>query len=465
MTAPPDKSRALPIHPSTVHTPKSSPVLSETGAIADTIGYSAALPPLRSDPSFWGMATTQFLGAFNDNLFKQLTLLLATPSAAAVAATHVKDRQGEAQMIFAAAFLIFSGFAGYISDRYSKRLVVISAKVAEIGIMFLGFLCFLAYGRDGLNMLFVVLFLMGTHSAFFGPAKYGILPEIVRPSDLPRANGLFLMLTFLAIIFGTAIAGLLLKDEHWPIWSGSLVCMGIAVVGTLTATLVRRVPAAQPDLKHSLANWGVPKSVRLLLRNDHQLFWANIVYAIFWMVGGIVLQTVNALGKTQLGRNDLETGLLAASIGIGIAAGCVLGGYLSGDRVNRTVVVGGAIGVVISLLLLAIPGGDHGQLVGFYGSFPLLVCVGLFSGMFIVPVQVLLQSRPPKEEKGRLIATMNQCSWVGIILGAVLWEVCLKVLAATDWPRSSVFAITALLMVPVALFYRPTDEQLSHTAV
>ncbi len=420
------------------------------------------LPPLNRDTSYWGMAITQFLGAFNDNLFKQLTLLLATPTAANAALA--KDRQGEAQMIFAAAFLIFSGFAGFVADRFSKRLIVICAKIAESGIMFLGFLCFFTYGRDGLNALFVVLFLMGTHSAFFGPAKYGILPEMVRPSDLPRANGMFLMLTFLAIIFGTALAGLLLRSEDWPIWSGSLVCMGIAVVGTLTATLVRRLPPAQPNLKHTLAAWGVPKSVRDLLRKDHQLFWANVVYAIFWMVGGIVLQTVNALGKTQLGRNDLETGLLAASIGIGIAAGCILGGYLSGDRVNRSVVVGGVIGLVVSLLLLAIPGGEHGQLLGYYGSFPVLICVGVFSGMFIVPVQVLLQSRPPKAEKGRLIATMNQCSWIGIILGAVLWEVCLKLLSATGWPRSAVFAITALLMLPVAIFYRPTDEKLSHDA-
>lgn len=421
-----------------------------------------SLPPLNRDTSYWGMAITQFLGAFNDNLFKQLTLLLATPTAANAALA--KDRQGEAQMIFAAAFLIFSGFAGFVADRYSKRIIIICAKVAEIGIMFLGFLCFFTYGRDGLNALFVVLFLMGTHSAFFGPAKYGILPEMVRPADLPRANGMFLMLTFLAIIFGTALAGLLLRSEVWPIWSGSLVCMGIAVVGAFTALLVRSVPPAQPNLKHTLAAWGVPKSVRDLLRNDHQLFWANVVYAIFWMVGGIVLQTVNALGKTQLGRNDLETGLLAASIGIGIAAGCMLGGYLSGDRVNRSVVVGGVIGLVISLLLLAIPGGEHGQLLGFYGSFPVLICVGLFSGMFIVPVQVLLQSRPPKAEKGRLIATMNQCSWIGIILGAVLWEVCLKLLSATGWPRSTVFAVTALLMLPVAIFYRPKDEKLSHDA-
>src|SRR5687768_3414875 len=181
---------------------------------------SDALPPLYQDRSFWGMATTQFLGAFNDNLFKQLILLMATPTAAEAAAKIGHDRQGTAQLIFASAFLIFSGVAGYVSDRISKRRVVIAAKIAEIGIMFLGVLGFYFYGREGLNGLLVVLFLMGVHSAFFGPAKYGILPELIRKSDLPRANGLFLMLTFLAIIFGTALAGVLLNHSGHREWLG-----------------------------------------------------------------------------------------------------------------------------------------------------------------------------------------------------------------------------------------------------
>lgn len=445
----------------TTNEPRRSSILVASSDIAPA---HDELPELYHDSSFWGMAVTQFLGAFNDNLFKQLILLLATPTAVAVAAGTAKDRQGQAQIIFAAAFLLFSGFAGYISDRFSKRRVVICAKLAEIGIMFLGFLGFWWYAHTGLNGLLLVLFLMGTHSAFFGPAKYGILPEIVRPIDLPRANGLFLMLTFLAIIFGTALAGLLLKYSGERIWMGSLACMGIAILGSLTALTVRPVPAAQPGLKHSFAAWGVPKEIRKLLREDHQLLWAIVVVAVFWMVGGIVLPTVNALGKTQLGLGDLPTGVLAASMGVGIALGCVLGGYLSRGRVNQSVVVGGAIGTVISLLLLALPGGQHGQLLGFYGSIPVLILVGLFSGMFIVPVQVALQSRPPREEKGRVIATMNQFSWIGIILGAVLWEICLGILHVTGWPRSTIFAVTALLMVPVAILYRPTDEPLADDA-
>ena len=210
----------------------------------------SALPSLYADRSFWGMSVTQFFGAFNDNVFKQLLLLLATPSAAAIAAgAEKKDLQSEAMIVFAAAFLLFSGLAGFLSDKISKRTVIIGAKVAEIFVMFAGLMGFYYYETIGFTGMLVILFFMGLQSAFFGPAKYGILPEMVRESDLPRANGVFLMFTFLAIIFGTAVAGLLLGLLGEKIWVASFVCIAIAVVGTLTSLLVRRVPVADPSLK------------------------------------------------------------------------------------------------------------------------------------------------------------------------------------------------------------------------
>jgi acyl-[acyl-carrier-protein]-phospholipid O-acyltransferase/long-chain-fatty-acid--[acyl-carrier-protein] ligase len=418
----------------------------------------ARLPPLARDTSFWGMAATQFLGAFNDNLFKQLILLLATPTAAQLAAGTAKDRQGEAQFVFAASFLIFSGFAGFVADRVNKRRVVILSKVAEIVAMLLGMIGFFCYGTIGLTGMLVVLFLMGAQSAFFGPAKYGILPETLRAGDLPRANGIFLMLTFLAIIFGTALAGPLSGGR---LWLGSMMCVGIAIVGTATSFLVRRVHPAQPELKHQWSQWGVSRHMRQLLWRDRELLWAILAVAVFWMVGGVVLPTVNALGITQLGLGEDRTSLLTASVGLGIAVGCVVGGYLSRGRVNRTVVTIGSWGIVATLAVMSLPGGQHGHLLGFWGSIPVLILVGLSAGLFIVPVQVELQSRPPKEEKGRMIATMNQFSWVGVILGAVLYQACLSVLNATGWPRSTIFGITAVLILPVAIFYRPQDEPLS----
>lgn len=422
------------------------------------------LPQLSRDGSFWSMAATQFLGAFNDNLFKQLILLLATPTLAQLEKGSGTDLQSRAQYVFAAAFLIFSGFAGFLSDRYSKSRIVRICKVAEIGIALLGMIGFFYFDRIGVNGMFVVLFLMGTHSAFFGPAKYGILPELVRPHDLPRANGVFLMLTFLAIIFGMAAAGAVLAGFHDRIWIGSIACVIVAIAGTITSLGIRALAPARSDLKYNWTCWLIPRDTLRLIWQNGALLWAMVAVTMFWLVGGVVLQTVNALGKSQLGLGELKTSGLAAAIGLGTAIGCMLGGYLSRGRINAKVVTAGAVGTVAMLLLMSLPGSDHGHLLGFYGSLPVLVLLGTFSGMFIVPVQVTLQSVPPADEKGRMIATMNQFSWVGVILGAVVYNACLDLLTRTGWPRASIFGVTALLMLPVAIFYRPKDEQLADSA-
>ena len=413
------------------------------------------------------MAITQFLGAFNDNLFKQLILLLATPVAAQAAANEQgEDLQWAAMFVFAAAFLVFSGFAGFLSDRFSKRPLIILAKAAEIAIMLLGMIGFLFYAKIGFGGMLLVLFLMGTQSAFFGPAKYGILPEMVRGRDLPRANGIFLMLTFLAIIFGVALAGALLNwFGHGRVWIASLACVAIAILGTMTSLLVRPLPAAQPRLKYDWTCWTVSTEILGLLRQDRELLRAVVVVSIFWMIGGIVQPALNALGKTQLGLDELRVSALSAAVGIGIAAGCMLGGYFSRNRINPRVVTVGATGLIATMIAMSLPGGQQRHLLGYWGSVPVLVLMGVFTGMFIVPIQVLLQSRPPRGDKGRMIATMNQCTWLGIIFSAVLYKLCIEALDATGGPRNLIFAVSAAIMLPVAIFYRPPDEQLGEPTV
>jgi len=157
---------------------------------------------LFKDRSFWGVVITQFLGAFNDNLYKQLMLLMAIPG---VGALIQGDRQGWATTVFSLPFVLLSSTAGYLADRYSKSQIITICKIAEIAITLLAVTAFWFYGNIGDYGTWTVLVLMGTHSAFFGPSKYGILPELFRDKYLPRANGLILMTTFLAIIFGSRL--------------------------------------------------------------------------------------------------------------------------------------------------------------------------------------------------------------------------------------------------------------------
>ncbi len=423
--------------------------------------------PLFSDPSFYGMTATQFLGAFNDNLFKQLMLLLAIPLGAA-AATKA-DEQGFATMVFSLPFILFSGYAGYLSDRFSKRTVIVLAKVAEIGIMLLGVAAFLSYDLAGYRGLLVVLFLMGTHSAFFGPGKYGILPELFRKADLPLANGVILLTTFMAIIFGTASAGVLgslagdaaAQRDPQRLWVGSAICIGIAVLGMLASLLVRRTPAADPRLQFRLSALAIPRETRGLLASDRPLFWALLASCVFWLISGITLQAVNSLGQAQLRLGDLRTSIMTATIGVGIAFGAVVAGLLCRGKPDFRIVTAGAWGIVICMGVLSVSlptaDGPPRHLLGFLGSIPFLIIAGISAGMFAIPVQVFIQTRPPENQKGQTIATMNLTNFIAIFLSGVLYKVFDLVVTGLDWPRSPIFALTALLMLPVAIFYKPRE--------
>ncbi|MCE9528206.1 MAG: MFS transporter [Planctomycetales bacterium] len=423
--------------------------------------------PLFGDLSFYGMTATQFLGAFNDNLFKQLMLLLAIPVGAA-AATKA-DEQGLATMVFSLPFILFSGYAGYLSDRFSKRTVIVLAKVAEIGIMLLGVAAFLSYDVAGYRGLLVVLFLMGTHSAFFGPGKYGILPELFHKADLPLANGVILLTTFLAIIFGTASAGILgslagdaaAGRDPQRLWVGSAICIGIAVLGTVASLLVRKTPAANQKLQFSLSSLAIPRETRVLLAADRQLFWALLASCVFWLISGLTLQAVNSLGQAQLQLGDLRTSILTATIGLGIAFGAVAAGLLCRGKPDFRIVTAGAWGIVICMgvLSISLPSaeGPAVHLLGFWGSIPLLIIAGISAGMFAIPVQVFIQTRPPENQKGQMIATMNLTNFIAIFLSGAIYKLFDLIVDSLNWPRSPIFAFTALLLLPVAIFYRPRE--------
>jgi len=440
---------------------------------------SAAAHPL-SNPSFVGYVATQFLGAFNDNLFKQLMLLLAIPTVVAgvaagggvgaeggAAAGGGADLQGFATIIFGFPFVIFGGVAGYLADRFSKRRVIVLSKAAEIVVMVMGLFAFLAAPVIGFSGLWVVMFLMGTQSAFFGPGKYGILPEMMQPNQLARANGIVLMTTFIAIIFGTALAGplkelagngqvdQLMAARH--LWIASIVCILIAVVGTLVSLWVRPVSPAAPNLAFSWEYLLVPKSMRGLLAVDRPLLLALGASCVFWMIAGLTVQAVNSLCKVQLGLSDTLTSLMVALISIGIAVGGVTAGWLSrnaGVTNDQRVIRWGMWGVVISCALLSVTLPGIGLLVGRWGLPLVLIALGAAAAFFSIPIQVFLQSRPPTELKGRMIAVMNQANFFAIVMSGALYIVLDRLAISQGWPRSSIFAAMALLFLPVALFYR-----------
>ncbi|MDA1053143.1 MAG: MFS transporter [Planctomycetota bacterium] len=422
--------------------------------------------PLLSDRSFIGMTATQFLGAFNDNLFKQLMLLLAIPVGAA--ASLEQDQQAVATIVFALPFILFSGYAGFLSDRYSKRRVIVLSKVAEIVVMLLGLFAFASFATVGYQGLLVVLFLMGMQSAFFGPGKYGILPEMLPKEQLPRANGIILMTTFLAIIFGTAAAGFLgdnfideMAAPEWRaigLWKGSLICVVIAVAGTLTSLWIRRLGPAKPKLTLELDSLVIPAATRRLLAVDRPLLLALFASCVFWLVAGIAIQAVNSLGLVQLGLDKFQTSVLTASIGLGISIGAVIAGRLSHGRAEFRIVRVGLWGLVLFLGILSLSHADGTHGLGFQGSIVFLPLLGVAAGFFAIPVQVFIQDRPPKDQKGRMIAVMNFVNFIAILLSGVLYGLFDRIVQWQGWPRSAIFAMMAAIVLPLAILYRPKNQ-------
>lgn len=411
--------------------------------------------PYTRDRAFWGMTATQFLGAFNDNIFKQLVLLLCTAYVVKIAARG-DSWQALAQAAFALPFVLFSGLGGYLSDRFSKRTIVVSCKVGEIVVMGCGAASLLlipADSRAGLLALCGVLFLMGSQSAFFGPAKYGILPEMLREEDLPAANGLIQMTTFLAIIFGTVLAGQSVVAFRATLWVVTAMCVAIAVTGTLTSLLVRRTPIAQPELRLTTDALWINCDLRSLLRSDRLLLQVLLISTLFWFLGGAVIPAVNGFGEFNLKLGEDRTSLMAAMMGIGIAIGCPVAGLVSRGRIRFGLVRVGAAGIFLSLgTVSAAPhlGLSVAQVEQLCRGA--LVCLGFFGGLFAVPLQVFLQTRPPKSQKGRMIGSMNLVNWIGILVAALFHMISASVFGKG---ASISFVVLGLMILPIAIWFRP----------
>lgn len=458
-----------------------------------TTRNEAELAGVGSRP-FNAFLTAQFLGAFNDNYFKQLVLLVCAGATAAGSTSGGSFPWKELAMAaFALPFVLFSGLGGYLSDRCSKRSVIVGCKVAEIGIVAVGLGVLLVPGLAPgvqLTSLVAMLCLMGTHSAIFSPSKYGILPELFRADQLRPVNGAVQMTTFLAIIFGMVAAGVALDEIGSRLWIGSSMALIPAVVGSLAAMMIPRGSAAEPGLRLTWDNWFVPGSVLTLLRGNRDLVLAIMVSALFWFLGGVTQMSVTTLGEQTLSLSSTRTSVLAAGMGIGIAAGCVVAGFLGRPGSGSSWTVAGAWLLVLSMSLVAVLGsGLFGQpasagvegaaetilqrlLVADFLEWALrgsMVLLGFSAGIFVVPVQVYLQQAPPAELKGRLLGVQNLATWIGILFSAAysfLVGLLLKLVGGESGDlrlQWAMFLTLAVMLIPVGCFYRLPERGVNGT--
>ena len=364
---------------------------------------------LLRNSGFRAFLSTQFLGALNDNLYKTIVSLRAVQ----VAASAGLDYLSIAGAVFVLPFLLFSGYSGHLADKVSKRSVMISVKVFEIGVMTLGLAVFFT---SRMEWMLAVLFLMALHSTIFSPAKYGFVPELLQTKDLSRANGLLEMTTFVAIVLGTSISSFLFaywKDEAWKM---GVVMMSVAITGLAISF---GIPRTEPVPTEDKFRWNpfaeVVTGTRHLLRDSSM--WLTVVgISYFWMLGALFQLDLFFYGSEVLHASDVQIGFMVTALAVGIGAGSLLAGKLSGDRVDLGFVPVGSALMGLCSIALAGAKGSYGWSVAW------LSALGLASGLFIVPLNAFLQGRSERGEKGRMIATNNFFNTIGLMLASgALW--------------------------------------------
>ena len=376
-------------------------VLEQPASSAQRQEKPVLLQPWRR--GFWSLVVTQFQGAFNDNAYKNLVVFLILGTGLAKAD---RDRLVlVAGALFSVPFILFSMTGGFLADRFSKRTVTIGTKLFEIFVMLLA-AAGLAW--QNLNLEMAAIFLASTQAAFFGPSKYGLLPELLPEPKLSWGNGVIELGTFLAAIAGL-VSGAFLADAfhgHQG-WSG-VIFIGLSLVGLFISLGITKVPAADPAKKYRANPLGDLWEQVRLIRKDRVLWLAVLGNTYFWFLGALLSANIVFYGEDVLHATSTRTGILQAAVAIGIGFGSLAAGYLSSGKVEYGLIPLGSVGMTVLGILLSFPG------LSFAHVLILLSALGFSAGFFAVPVNALIQHRPDEKDKGGVIAAANLLSFVGI---------------------------------------------------
>ena len=384
-----------------------------------TRGQFGLMASKRFAPFFW----TQFFGAFNDNVFKNALLLTLVYGATGQSASLWGNLAAGA---FILPFFIFSATAGQLADKCEKAGLVRRLKKIEIGIMGAAAV---AFYFDSRQALLVLLFLMGAQSSFFGPVKYSLLPQHLETAELVGGNALVEAGTFLAILMGTIAGGVLIQSGAGTVALGAvLVCVAVAGYGVSRG--IPGVPAAEPRLK---IGWNpIRQTIRTLgyARRDKGVFLAMCAVSWFWFLGAAYLTQLPAFVRTVINGSEGVVTLLLTVFSVGVGGGSLLCETLSNRRVEVGIVPLGSLGLsVFGLDLAASAEAFSGasalgalEFMHTAGSTRLMIDllgIGLFGGVYIVPLFAYLQYRTAPRLRARVIAANNIWNALAMVLASV----------------------------------------------
>lgn len=410
---------------------------------------------------------TQFLGALNDNLFKNALLVIVVTTAASQSDSATNFTTNLAAGLFILPFFLFSTIAGQLADAVDKAMLMRRVKIAEICIMLIG-----SYALFTLeiNLMLFVLFLLGTQSAFFGPAKYSLIPQHLSDDELLAGNAQVSMGTFGSILLGTLIGGWMVTLENGPLLLSGLIVL-VAFIGWLCS---KEIPKAPPEVMNQPVRLNPLKGTRnnfALARDNRTRFFCILAISWFWLYGSCFLTQVPNYTVTVLNGHPRLISILLAAFIVGVASGSLLCHRLSRGVVEPGIVPIGALGLSLFAFDLSFTSLSfqqiHGALVSITPSQFLdlsgglhiladLTLIGLFGGLFIVPLNSMLQQRTASGKRARVLsvnAIMNAAFMVG---GSLLGIVFLSLL---QWSIVEFFiAVASLNILVVGIIFLLVPE-------
>jgi len=375
---------------------------------------------------------SQALGAFNDNVFKNVMVILATYHTASYTTMPPELLTNIAGGLFILPYVLFSGMAGQLADRYDKTLVLRSVKAFEIAIMIVAAI---GFAVTSIEILLAALFMMGVHSTFFSPAKYGLLPEVLRPSELVGGNALVEMGTFVAILLGTLLAGILANHGELNVIIATL--LGISILGLIASLAMPRLTPAAPQLKIDWNPWTSTWDNIAAARQSRAVLLAIMGISWFWFYGALVLAQLPLYSMNVLGGNEEVVTVMLVMFSAGVGIGSLLCERLSGHQVEIGLVPFGSIGLTAFAvdLYFATPGAHTGpalsasEFVRQPGAWRVLMdlgLIGVFGGLFIVPLYALIGQRAPRESMSRVIGANSIINAVFMVAAALLGAAALQ---------------------------------------
>ena len=406
---------------------------------------------------FAPLFVTQFLGAMNDNLFKQSLVILITFQLARRLGLDGQILITVAAGVFIVPFFLFSATAGQLADKFEKARSIRLIKVFEIAIMGLAVG---AFALEDPYLLLGVLFLMGTQSAFFGPLKYGILPTHLRDDELIGGNALIEGATFLAILFGTIAGGLVILSEG-GVGIISISIVALAVLGWIASTFIPDAQSPAPDLRINPNLIGETWHLVRLASKKRSVFLSILGISWFWVVGATFLTQFPNFTKDVLGADETVVSLFMAVFSVGIAVGALMCNRLLDGEISAKYVPFAALGLTLFILDLYFatagstpPPGALADAAAFMGQaanwrvladlFLIAVCGGLYT----VPLYAILQHDSEEAERARTIAGNNILNALFMVVGAVAATLML----GAEMSVPQVFLVLAIVNAAAAVY-------------